>query len=541
MSQRSERVRNGVGIGLLVVAFALSTGQVLHNQATFESPDRKVIRICHWQLEPGYREALDDIIAEYEQLHPDVKIIQIPIPESGYVQWVNTQLIGATAPDLVELRISEELDVYLARFFYPTSEEIAEPNPYNAGTDLADVAWRDTFFDGMRNSYRKRLLDYYGIPMTFHTVRIYYNKEMFREILGSDRAPRTYRELIAVCDKIRAYAKANGRTLYPMAGSRYQTWMLWGRYYTSMTAGLLDRVDRDYNGLAEPYEPYLALVRNDLDLLHPKLKAGHEVVRRLTAYFQPGFMAAYREDGVFMFVQRRAAMISTGSWDSLSLIEAAPFEVGVFRFPYPTRDDPEFGPFFDGPYSEAGIGSGGLFGITRISRHKEVALDFMRYWTSRTVNERFNRRAHWLPCIRGARPLAKLEPFMPDLDGYGSIQSPIYGSASTVYWQQNWLYVSGRIDFETLMARALPACKTMSWRDYEEFLRNQHRKMHHQERMLSLFRVNRHLRYAADAKRRARAQEKLRSVMETQTLLSEQVHRLEHDWAGLKKTSWMFK
>ena len=541
MSQRSQRVRTGVGIGLLVAAFALSTAQVLRNQATYEDPGKKVIRLCHWQLEPGYREALDQIIAGYEKRHPDVKVIQIPIPESGYVQWVNTQLLGGTAPDLIELRISEELDVYLARFFYPTTEDIDEPNPYNAGNDLAQVPWRDTFFDAMVSSYRERLLDYYGIPNTFHTVRLYYNRDMFREILGSDRAPETYRELIDLCDTIRTYARRHDLPLYPMAGSRYQTNMLRGRYFISMTAGLLDLVDQNYNGLHEPFESYLAFAEKKLSLVDPKMKAGHEITRKLAGYFQPGFMAANREDGVFMFVQGRAAMISTGSWDSQSLMVSAPFEVGVFRFPYPTRDDPDFGRYFDGPYTEAGIGSGGLYGVTRLSRHKEVALDFMRYWTCREVNERFNRRAHWLPCIRGARPLPELEPFMPELDGYDYAVYAVYGSAGTVYRQHYWPYVSGRIDYETLMERSEPAYKEMSWRDYEEFLRNQHRKMAHQERMLSLFRVNRLLRQAGAPGPQARARKKFLSVMETQVLLGAQVHRLENDWARLKKTSWIFK
>ena len=53
--------------------------------------------------------------------------------------------------------------------------------------------------------------------------------------------------------------------------------------------------------------------------------------------------------------------------------------------------------------------------------------------------------------------------------------------------------------------------------------------------------VNRILRGAGDPKRAARAWEKSLSVMETQVLMSEQVHRLEHQWADLKQTSWIFK
>jgi ABC-type glycerol-3-phosphate transport system substrate-binding protein len=63
--------------------------------------DTVTIRIAHWQLEAGAREGLAEAAAEYEKLHPHVRIIQEAIPESTYGQWMSTQLMGGTAPDIV--------------------------------------------------------------------------------------------------------------------------------------------------------------------------------------------------------------------------------------------------------------------------------------------------------------------------------------------------------------------------------------------------------------------------------------------------------
>src|SRR4249920_2525037 len=68
-----------------------------------EAPrDAVTIRLAHWQLEAGVRDGLTEAAAEYTKLHPNVRIIQEAIPETTYGQWMSTQLMGGTAPDIVE-------------------------------------------------------------------------------------------------------------------------------------------------------------------------------------------------------------------------------------------------------------------------------------------------------------------------------------------------------------------------------------------------------------------------------------------------------
>ena len=76
-----------------------------------------------------------------------MRIVHNAVSERVYKQYVQTQGIGKTLPDLVQLGREEAGSV--PRFFISNTEDVQQPNPYNKGTSLEDVAWMDTYLDGM--------------------------------------------------------------------------------------------------------------------------------------------------------------------------------------------------------------------------------------------------------------------------------------------------------------------------------------------------------------------------------------------------------
>ena len=62
----------------------------------------------------------------------------MPVSERGYGQFINTSLIGGTAPDIIERGFSDVATSpsYVARFFTPLRSYILDPNRYNRGTAL---------------------------------------------------------------------------------------------------------------------------------------------------------------------------------------------------------------------------------------------------------------------------------------------------------------------------------------------------------------------------------------------------------------------
>ena len=412
---------NLLGVALLLGTVGTSLYRVTSIHRTLFDPSVTTIRIAHWQLETGYRNAMDVVIAEYEKLHPNVRVIQMPVTEKVYAQWLNTHLISGDAPELAEMGMSSLInnDQYVIRYFLPMTELIDQPNPYDRGTPLEKIPWRETFVDGMRGSYKERLQDYYGIPTTFTNMRLFYNKDMVRRVTGSDKPPRTFGQLLDLCKAIRAYGQQRGEKLTPIAGSGYSVGIFVGKYVIPFTAAMEPELDADLDGLISDNETYAGFMQGKFNFQTPRVRAYYECFKTLCDQFSEGFMAVDRQSAAFSFVQSKSAIIATGSWDAESLFQQADFEVGVFDFPLPASSEP-WGQYISGRASEATVAGGGLFGVYKNSRNQKQAIDFLHFITSPKYNELFNQACNWIPIVLGAKPSDRMMPFAADPIGYTS-------------------------------------------------------------------------------------------------------------------------
>lgn len=429
-----ERILNGIGIGLLAVCFIVAIGRLLWpTERGSTGQDVITIRIAHWQLEGGVREALNTIAREYETLHPDVRIQQIPIPERIYPNWLITQLIGGTAPDIIQIGmgVNEER---IARFFSPITDLVEHPNPYNKGTELESVPMLNTFFDGMKGGYQENLLEYYAVPLSGTSIRVYYNLDLLKEITGSDRLPTSYREFIDLCKATVAFAQSNNRTIVPIAGSKYNGPLLMTALFESQTQKLMDKLSPTGTLLTDPTLTMEWLAEGKWSPHSPEVLSGLKLMRDVSEFVQPGFMQLQRDDATFYFVQGRSLMICSGSWDSTSIRSQAPFSVGVGRIPFPTPDDPEFGPFTKGFSSEAGALAGVSFGLTRSSENPAVARDFLLFLGSQPANRIWTNVSRWIPSVIGVTPHPDAAPFQPLTDGYApGFPLPSQPDAARIY------------------------------------------------------------------------------------------------------------
>jgi ABC-type glycerol-3-phosphate transport system substrate-binding protein len=181
---------------------------------------------------------------------------------------------------------------------------------------------------------------------------------------------------------------------------------------------------------------------------HPRVTAYYKFLSDLCRNFQGGFMSVYRDQAAFLFVQGNAAMIATGSWDALSLFRQADFETGIFDFPMPAPGE-KYSQYVVGRANEARTGGGGNYGITKMSRHPELALDFLRFATSQKNNSQFNKDVEWLPIVIGAEVPRRLTAFAPDPKGYMTGLSWVYGAVTANrYRGKLWSFLEGQIDYE---------------------------------------------------------------------------------------------
>jgi len=85
---------NLVGMLLLGAAFMVSLASLLRVRNDIFDPDVKVVRVLHWQLELGFRDALQTVMDDYNRMQDErfkaglipkrVKVVQLGVTEKVY-------------------------------------------------------------------------------------------------------------------------------------------------------------------------------------------------------------------------------------------------------------------------------------------------------------------------------------------------------------------------------------------------------------------------------------------------------------------------
>lgn len=478
-----SRLRNAVGLAILAAAFLWAAVHVTY-QAFWTAGDvtvtgdRRIIRFAHWQLEGGIVPALHEACRLYESVRPDVDVQQIEVPERAYRQWVRTQLVGRTAPDLIEVwgPGNPAWDNLIVRYFVPVTERIDEPNPYNAadmdrrlaelvGQDphrlddiggLQGVPWRDTYIDNMEGGWYDRLQDYYGMPMSVFTMRVFANLDILEKAAGdllprdpdsgALQGPPDLGTFFEVCRRITEYGKTQPEPILPIAGSDYVANIFRDRYSQMGTWKLLEPQDLDEGGSASMGERFLAFATGQIDLeTDPCIADTHKLLYEISRHFNPGFMNAKREDSVFMFAQGRAAMMATGSWEAGTLHKQVEGMFGILIFDFPTpAPGQRYSNIIEHRISEAGIRAGFPLALTKFTKHPDLAVDFLHFLTSRRINEWLNQQFRWFPAVRGARMDPLLQAFEPKVEGVYKVFEPHLGGDSNLTYQQLYQGFIGR-------------------------------------------------------------------------------------------------
>ena len=405
----------------------------------------RIVRIAHSLNDERIHKAFQKLADEYKAIHPEVDIKIQSIPLRAYEQWVTTQLMGGTAPDLIQiLKTSQNWAILAQQYLESLTPHVINENPYNSGTDLEEVSWRSTYIDGMEGGYFMHLLDFYAIPLTVDNVRIYYNRDMFEEILGHSDPPRNFQHWMEICEKIKVHAESKGEVIYPLSLSREDE--LLNVYYPTLTANMVRKYDINFAGASAATWLYYGLRSGDFDLHNQRVKAGLSLVSDIYSYAQPSFISDMDEQKRFLFLQERSAMVLGNTRDFGLYRDVSEFSVGAFYYPQVDTNHPEYGKYYIGPTRE-GSNTTFSFGLSQNSKNREDALDFLRFCTSKENNAEFCNFLNWYPAIRGAPVKEELRVFEPRTEGV--IDFPNFyrfvGPAQLNFEQQFPLYLDGQI------------------------------------------------------------------------------------------------
>ncbi|RKX33006.1 MAG: hypothetical protein DRP71_11230 [Verrucomicrobia bacterium] len=443
------------GLILLFVSYGISLVHVIRirrNMGDIGVDDRIVIRLAHFLSEENVQSAFSKLAKDYEELHPDTRIVVQSVPQRAYQQWLNTQQIGGTTPDLFQLQARGDWTM-ASKFQEVLTSQVGQVNPYNVGTDLEGVPWRDTYTDGMEGGYFFSLLEFYGIPMTIESTRIFYNKDLFRRAAGSDRPPGNFGEWMEICAAIQAYGEGRDETIFPIAATRDYALLSGfnGFYVTAFTGGLAIPYDVNAGGGPTTQGTLWGFQTGTLDFDQERVRAAYDIQLELAENYQPGFMSDTADQARFLFIQGRAGMLLGNTYDLILFRDTARFDVGVFRIPLPDPDDPKYGRFVTGRIWEEPV-TKFLFGLSKRSSHKEIALDFMKFATSLPNNEWFCRQLDWFPAIRGAETSDELQVFAPSGEGVSASLELVTGPDIGLYFDHNFLlFLGGHLSFDEFM------------------------------------------------------------------------------------------
>ncbi len=167
---------------LILLIFGLSVFFACNK--TLKKDDSKKLVFWSIQLKPIYEKELNKIIAEFEILHPDCRVIWIDIPIQEAQKRTLASILSSNPPDLINLNP----DFSLA---------LAQKN----ALEFFDIEKLDQFHPELLNklTYDGKI---YALPFYETSPVTIYNKELFSKV-SNQQFPKTYDELFLLAPKLK--------------------------------------------------------------------------------------------------------------------------------------------------------------------------------------------------------------------------------------------------------------------------------------------------------------------------------------------------
>jgi raffinose/stachyose/melibiose transport system substrate-binding protein len=317
--------------------------------------------------------ALAETVAqEYMEANPNVTIEMTHLENEAFKERLATVMQSGDPPDIFQSWGGGVLwnfaEAGLLRDITP--ELTAE-----------DAAWQNSFTSQAALNLYSYDGAYYGMPLTFGVVGVWYNTRLFEEA-GIENVPTTWDEFLAVVQQL----KDAGIT--PIALGERDKWP--GHFwwvYLAIREGGQAAFEAAYN-------------REGTFADAPFVAAGERLAELVALEpFQEGFLAAGYGDAAGLMGNGLAAMELMGQWapgvqqgNSESGEGLPEGELGWFQFP-----------MIEGGAGDASDVLGGGDGVAVGANAPDEAVDFLRYLTSPEVQTRFaNLGTGWIPTVAGA-------------------------------------------------------------------------------------------------------------------------------------------
>ena len=317
--------------------------------------------LTFWSWRQEDRTAYQEIIADFNKLHPDVKIKFEAFEPTSYNTILSTALAGGKGPDIMQTRA------------YGGIEAIAKPG-YLLALDKATVPELDNIpADALAAETMRENGKIYAVPFATQTVLILYNKDLFKT--HGIQVPETWDDLIAASKALKA------KGVQPFANGTATAWqneILMGAIAPSIYGP-------QFNG---------DIVAGKATFEDKRFVDALAKIAELKDYFPQGFTGVDYPTMQQLFISGRAAMIAAGSFEIANFRRQNPkLDIGVMATPPATKGAPRLVSLFvDGGY-----------GVNAKSEHKADALKFIRYTASTRFGDLFANKLGNISPIKGVK------------------------------------------------------------------------------------------------------------------------------------------
>ncbi len=333
-------------------------------------PTGETKEISFWHLSDQGTEMIQGFVDRYMADHPDVEVEVVPIQSEPYKTKVNVAMEAGSPPCIFSTWTGGTLHEYV------DAGRVLDLTAYMNEDD-----YKDRFLDGaiQQATYQDKI---WAVPIDNISIAvIFYNKTVFEE--NGIAIPRTYGELLAVIDKV----KAAGIAPFTLAGKNKWTESMFFMYIVDRLAGpgvFENAADRKGGSFEDPVFIQAGTMVQDL------VKMGA---------FVDGFNGLDYDTGQsrMLLYADKAAMELMGTWD-----------IGTVQAENPEYYDASLG-FFPFPAIEGGAGDpndlvgtlgDNFYSISSTCKYPQEAFELLQYLIDdEAVNERV--ASGRIPPVRG--------------------------------------------------------------------------------------------------------------------------------------------
>jgi ABC-type glycerol-3-phosphate transport system substrate-binding protein len=325
---------------------------------------------------------------EYEKIHPEV---DLDIWESGalpgwaqmseYRTWLEAQVVGGTAPEIVWMQHPWGRESYGPRGTLTDFRPFLNmPNPYVKDNQKWIDEW-ESIFDVEKGPHGERWV----IVGAMVTTGMFYNKDIFAKV--GVLPPDTWAELMDLCSKLKAAGSpmilAGG--LITPGSFEWTERIIYFQLYADEVFGVMD-VDK--NGMVDLKERVIAFKKRIIDPMSPKYQAYWKLMKEWSQYWIPGFLSITTDGKAYeLFIAEKGGIYWGGSWSIKPLLydQARKFDFGVFRFPEITRDSSPFVAEKNPGGLMGGLGCAYRYSVPKVVKERGLlreTVDFLMFLTA---------------------------------------------------------------------------------------------------------------------------------------------------------------